>query len=51
MNVTKKIFALGFFDGVHRGHRALLQQCVALARELAMELEAARKEMGEHFRK
>ena len=40
MNVTKKIFALGFFDGVHRGHRALLQQCVALARELAMETAA-----------
>ena len=34
MNVTKKIFALGFFDGVHLGHQALLRQCVALAKEL-----------------
>ena len=40
MNVTKKIFALGFFDGVHRGHRALLQRCVALAREMAVETAA-----------
>ena len=29
----KKIFALGFFDGVHRGHQVLLERCVALARE------------------
>ncbi len=33
MNVSKKIYALGFFDGVHRGHQALLEQCVALAKE------------------
>lgn len=26
------IFALGFFDGVHLGHQALLDACVALAR-------------------
>lgn len=27
-----KIFALGFFDGVHRGHQMLLAECRALAR-------------------
>ena len=30
----KKIVALGFFDGVHLGHQALLKECVALAGEL-----------------
>ena len=33
MNTEKKIFALGFFDGVHLGHQALLARCVALAAE------------------
>ena len=33
MSQTKKIFALGFFDGVHLGHQALLQACVRLAAE------------------
>ena len=28
-----KIFALGFFDGVHLGHQALLKACVQLAAE------------------
>lgn len=32
----KMIYALGFFDGVHLGHRALLSECVRLARELNM---------------
>ncbi len=27
----KKIYALGFFDGVHRGHQALLESCRRLA--------------------
>lgn len=27
----KKIYALGFFDGVHLGHQALLQECCRLA--------------------
>lgn len=27
------VFALGFFDGVHVGHQALLTQCLRLARE------------------
>ena len=30
----KTIFALGFFDGVHIGHAALLETCRELAREL-----------------
>ena len=29
--MEKKIFALGFFDGVHLGHQALLLECVRLA--------------------
>ncbi len=36
MNKEKYIFALGFFDGVHLGHQALLSQC----RRLAVETEA-----------
>ena len=31
--MNKTIFALGFFDGVHLGHRALLTQCRRLAQE------------------
>ena len=31
--MNKTIYALGFFDGVHRGHRALLTECVRLAGE------------------
>ncbi len=30
------IFSLGFFDGVHRGHQALLAECVTLARRLGL---------------
>ena len=33
----KVIFALGFFDGVHLGHQALLRRCVQVARELDCE--------------
>ncbi len=33
--MKEKIFALGFFDGVHRGHQALLAECVRLAAESA----------------
>ena len=29
--MKKYIYALGFFDGVHRGHGALLRQCRELA--------------------
>ena len=35
--MKKKIFALGFFDGVHLGHRALLEECVRLAASLEAE--------------
>ena len=30
---TKKIYTLGFFDGVHLGHQALIKACVQLAAE------------------
>lgn len=36
MDNKKKIYALGFFDGVHLGHQALLARCCALARELGV---------------
>lgn len=34
MKNDKIIYALGFFDGVHLGHQALLRQCVALSSSL-----------------
>lgn len=33
----RKIIALGFFDGVHLGHQALLRECCALARREGCE--------------
>ena len=39
MNHNKRIFALGFFDGVHLGHQALLTECVRLAK--AMDVQTA----------
>ena len=30
----KKIFALGFFDGVHRGHQVLMRECVRMAKNV-----------------
>jgi riboflavin kinase/FMN adenylyltransferase len=35
--MNKTIFALGFFDGVHLGHQALLAACRDLARERGLE--------------
>ena len=36
----KRIFALGFFDGVHLGHQALLEACCALAQRENCETAA-----------
>ncbi len=33
MDIERKIYALGFFDGVHLGHQALLSACCCLASE------------------
>jgi riboflavin kinase/FMN adenylyltransferase len=35
MPVMNKIFALGFFDGVHLGHQALLKECCHVAAQLS----------------
>lgn len=35
--MKKKIYALGFFDGVHLGHRVLLQACGHLAQRMGFE--------------
>ena len=40
MKQQKRIFALGFFDGVHLGHQALLEACVSLAGSLGAEAAA-----------
>ena len=37
MTEKKRIFALGFFDGVHVGHQALLKACCDLALETGAE--------------
>ena len=38
--MIKRIYALGFFDGVHRGHQALLAACCRLARDHNCEAAA-----------
>lgn len=40
MKNNKRIFALGFFDGVHLGHQELLTQCVQLAEQRNCEAAA-----------
>ena len=40
MKQQKRIFALGFFDGVHLGHQALLGACVSLAGSAGAEAAA-----------
>lgn len=40
MKSEKRVFALGFFDGVHVGHQALLRACCTLAQQLDCETAA-----------
>ena len=40
MKEQKRIFALGFFDGVHLGHQVLLRECVSLAQRLKVRTAA-----------
>ena len=40
MKEEKRVFALGFFDGVHMGHQALVAACVTLAGELGVRTAA-----------
>lgn len=40
METTKYIFALGFFDGLHLGHQALMQQCCRLAEQMGVRTAA-----------
>ena len=37
---ARKIYALGFFDGVHLGHQALLAECVRLAKDQSAQASA-----------
>ena len=40
MRENQRVFALGFFDGVHLGHQALLKACVDMAEKLGVETAA-----------
>lgn len=46
MRKDKRVFALGFFDGVHLGHQFLLTECVRLAKE--RDIQAAAITFGAH---
>ena len=37
MRKDKRVFALGFFDGVHLGHQTLLTECCRLAQQLDVQ--------------
>lgn len=40
MRKNKSVIALGFFDGVHLGHQALLKECCSMAQELGVQAAA-----------
>ena len=44
----RQIVALGFFDGVHLGHQALLTECVRLAEAMGCETAAITFERHPH---
>lgn len=48
MDTAKRIFALGFFDGVHLGHQVLLKECSTLAKQLGCETAAITFEKHPH---
>ena len=48
MKQNKRVFALGFFDGVHLGHQALLTECVRLAEAMGCETAAITFERHPH---
>jgi FAD synthase len=42
----KTIYALGFFDGVHLGHQALLHACRELAAEAGVRADENAQQIG-----
>ena len=36
-NLPKSSCCIGFFDGLHTGHQALLENCIAKAKELNIQ--------------
>lgn len=51
--MDKKVYALGFFDAVHKGHRAILEEGKSLAKKLGAELSVVTfdDELCMHFGK